>query len=77
MVDIDFINLYDNIYVLGNNYDGILLTGDTIDVTTFSQCKLLGNVDFKNKLLNHKYINFGLKNAALIDGIYKIKFIKQ
>ena len=24
-------NLYDNIYVIGNNYDGCLLTGDNDD----------------------------------------------
>ena len=65
-------NLYDNIYVIGNNYDGCLLTGDNDDVTIFSECKLLKNLEHKNMLLNHNYINFGLKSAGLIDGIIKL-----
>ena len=58
-----------NLFVLGNNYDGCLLTGDTSDLMQFEACRLLENPDFRQKLLNFRYLNLGLKNAALIDGI--------
>ena len=77
MVDQSEIELfYKSVYVIGNNYDGCLLTGDTNDLIEFEESKVLKNSEFRRKLLNHSEMELGLKNAALIDSKQKIIFIR-
>jgi len=71
MIDNNFFKLY----VLGNNYDGCLLTGDTMDILEFKECKFFGKFDFFNSTLNNTQIYLGLKNAGFIYSIWFINFI--
>ncbi len=51
--------------VIGNNYDGCLLTGDREDRTLFTE---IDSFDFDLDLENYK-IKLGVRNAYLIDSI--------
>lgn len=58
-----------NIYVLGNNYDGCLLTGDTKDVQNFKEI----DQDLIELISNkHKLFKTGMKTCFLIDQGKKI-----
>jgi hypothetical protein len=66
---------FKNLSVLGNNYDGCLLTGDTVDIKEFTENNLEKLQNFKEEFMNAKAICLGLKNAAIINCKIKITFI--
>jgi len=63
------------LFVLGNNYDGCLLTGDTNDILEFQESKFFKNFDFNYSTVNNLQICLGLKNVALINSICLINFM--
>ena len=58
------------IYVLGNNYDGCLLTGDTDDRKIFTSLEL--DETFLLHFLNHSKFELGIRNAYLINSIFEL-----
>lgn len=61
------------LYVIGNNYDGLLLTGDVTDCESFKKVELS---KFYSSITKVRKIRLGIRNGCLIDSIYSYYYIQ-